>query len=184
MPKPLRSANTKDYAHHGIKLYDDLEEAPNFASVWNSVVQFVESKKAKLNILMCHNGESYDFPVLRKAVERIGKEIPATWIMFDSLPFFRYMVTSTGDRNEKPGLDYLCNLFAVNVANRHRAFDDVQALSLVLKKCVEARSEDIVGYLKEYLESVSLINTSVVKFQFGNKRLMTLNEANNLEVNK
>lgn len=163
----LRSIKTKDYANHGIKLYDDVEFAPKFEEVQMKLEEFVAKFKAQTNIFVAHNGDAYDFSVWKEAMKNIGKELNSTWILFDSLPFLRFMLASSGDQNNKPGLDYLCSLFSVKVEKRHRSYDDAKALSEVIFKCVSERSQDFIGFILEYLHSVQLMKATLNFKGFG-----------------
>jgi DNA polymerase III epsilon subunit-like protein len=165
-----RSSNTKDWAKNGLT-YADCEHAPRFAEVHAKIVEFVEKHPAPIKVMMAHNGEAYDFSIWRKALEKINQNMPANWVLFDSMPFFRFMIQSSGQKNEKPGLDYLCDLFKVEVDKRHQAYDDTKATGDVLRKCLAERSQDIIGYLTEWLESVNLIHKSSLKFKLGSKTL-------------
>lgn len=172
-----RSANNKDWAKNGLS-YADCENAPTFAEVHNQIVQFVQRHGSPINVIMAHNGDAYDFSVWKKALENIRQDLPSNWVLFDSMPFFRFMVQSSGNKNDKPGLDYLCDLFKVEVAKRHQAYDDTKATADVLRKCLCARSQDIIGYLMEWLESVNLIRKNPIKISFGSKSSITLTKTN------
>lgn len=172
-----RSSNTTDYAKNGLS-YADCEHAPKLAEVHEQLLLFVKEHSSAINVFMAHNGDAYDFRVWKEALAKIGQAIPADWVLFDSMPFFRFMMLSSGNKNEKPGLDYLCDQFKVGVAKRHQAYDDTKATAEVLRKCLATRSEDAIGYLVEWLESVSLIRKNAVKFCFGSNTL-TLTRTNN-----
>lgn len=66
-----RSLNLIDYAKHGIT-YADIQNAPLFEDVHLSIEKFIRSKKAKKNIIVAHNGNSYDFPVWKKALGKLN----------------------------------------------------------------------------------------------------------------
>ena len=161
-----RSPKHKDWAKNGLT-YADSEHGPTFAEVHEKFLQFVAKHGSAINVFMAHNGDAYDFSVWRKALQKIGQDIPPNWVLFDSLPFFKFMMLSSGDKNEKPSLDYLCEHFKVEVAKRHQAHDDTKATAEVLRKCLSSRSHDVIGYLMEWLESVNLIMKNSIKFCFG-----------------
>jgi len=62
-----RTLNIIDYAKHGIS-YLDVDNAPSFSEVHDSILEFVKSTKAKRNIIIAHNGDAYDFDVWGKSL--------------------------------------------------------------------------------------------------------------------
>lgn len=166
----LRATNTKDYAGNGMT-YSKIENAPTLEEVHIQMKNFVAKYESKITVFLAHNGKAYDFLVWRDALKRINQEMPKYWVLVDTMPFFRYMLQSSGDKNEKPGLDYLCNMFKVKVEKRHDAYDDVKATVEVFLKCVSERSQDVIGFLLEWMERTQLINQPTIKFTCGATQL-------------
>lgn len=94
-------------------------------------------------------------------------EFPTDWILFDTMMFFSSMIRLKGETNAKPGLDYLCKLYNIEVQNRHHSFDDVKALAELIQIASKERSDDIIGFLIEYLQSVCLLPNAILTVKFG-----------------
>lgn len=146
-----KSKNLKDYAKHGIS-YADTDLAPTVNVVWNKFLEYVRQQEANEIIICSHNGKSYDFSVLKSTLGKYQLEIPKSWILFDSLPFIKHL---RGDRKGNK-LDNLIEHFQLKVKNRHRAYDDVQALVQILERLLEKKTLDPLGFILSYIAEMGL----------------------------
>ena len=99
---------------------DDLCDQPSFAAVWPEFRAFVGE-----DILVAHNGQEFDVPVLR----RLGAGLPGIeeLVFFDTLPLARSLL------EESARLGDLAHRFGVDVGRSHHALDDASALVGVLR---------------------------------------------------
>jgi DNA polymerase III epsilon subunit family exonuclease len=90
----------------------DLAAAPAFAEVWPKFRTFVGDR-----ILVAHNGQQFDIPVLRRLADT------AELLFFDTLPLARAL------SDESAKLEALAERFGVPLARAHHALDDAEALA-------------------------------------------------------
>jgi DNA polymerase-3 subunit epsilon len=103
---------------HGYRDHD-LAGAPSLAEVWNAFREFVGS-----DILVAHNGQEFDVPVLRRVCN--GFEGLDELVFYDTLPLARSVV----DGSVK--LEALAQRFNVEVGRAHHAWDDAFMLAGVV----------------------------------------------------
>ncbi|HXI20227.1 MAG TPA: exonuclease domain-containing protein, partial [Gemmatimonadales bacterium] len=115
--RPIAAAATA--IHHYTDA--DVRDAPDFATVWGEFRAF-----AGQDLLVAHNGHSFDFPVLR----RLARGHPAGdhFAAFDTLPLARDL--HPGSRK----LGDLARTLGVDPGQEHRALDDTRTLARVLPR--------------------------------------------------
>ena len=126
---------------HGIS-DEELRRQPTLDQVWPAFLAFCGD-----DVLVAHNGNGFDFPILR----RLGAALPGggSFITFDSLPLARTL--HPGSRK----LGDLAHAFGIDLTNAHRAHDDARALAhiflrLQAEKLARARKTALV-HLLDYL---------------------------------
>ncbi|HEV8196117.1 MAG TPA: UvrD-helicase domain-containing protein [Gemmatimonadales bacterium] len=126
---------------HGIT-EEQLRDQPTLDQVWAGFKEFCGT-----DILVAHNGNGFDFPILR----RLGGELLEgdEFVTFDSLPLARDL--HPGSRK----LEDLAHHFGIALPQAHRAHDDAHALALVFlrlqaEKLARARKTALV-HLLDYL---------------------------------
>jgi superfamily I DNA/RNA helicase len=126
---------------HGIT-DDELTDQPTLDQVWPAFRKFCGD-----DILVAHNGNGFDFPILR----RLGNQLAAggDFVTFDSLPLARDL--HPGSRK----LEDLAHHFRIELPRAHRAYEDARALALVFlrlqaEKLARARKTALV-HLLDYL---------------------------------
>jgi DNA polymerase III epsilon subunit family exonuclease len=120
----------------------DLIGAPGFSAVWPAFREFVGS-----DVLVAHNGQEFDVPVLRRLAK--GREGADNLVFYDSLPLARSLSTLSAR------LADLAVRYGVETGRSHHALDDAEALAHVYQHLVRARSErarkaalvDLLDYL-------------------------------------
>ena len=120
--RPITAAAT---AVHGYT-DADLVGAPPMTEVWRSFREFVGN-----DIVVAHNGQEFDVPVLRRACE--GLEGLEELVFYDTLPLARSVV----DGSVK--LSFLAEKFNVEVGRAHHALDDAYMLAGVVPALNELR---------------------------------------------
>ncbi len=98
---------------------DDRRRAPAFAEVWPRFRAFVGA-----DLLVAHNGQRFDVPVLRRLAAPHGGADELTF--FDTYPLARSLL------DESARLEDLAHRFEVPLARAHHALDDAEALARVL----------------------------------------------------
>jgi DNA polymerase III epsilon subunit-like protein len=95
---------------HGIT-DEQLRDQPTLDQVWPAFRAFCGD-----DVLVAHNGNGFDFPILR----RLGAELPggADFVSFDSLPLARAL--HPGSRK----LEELAHYYGVPLEKAHRADED------------------------------------------------------------
>ena len=126
---------------HGIT-DEELRDQPTLDQVWPGFLQFCGD-----DILVAHNGNEFDFPILRRL--GAGLRGGGSFITFDSLPLARSL--HPGSRR----LADLAHAFGIDLTNAHRACDDARALAHVFlrlqaEKLARARKTTLV-HLLDYL---------------------------------
>ncbi|MFQ5704437.1 MAG: UvrD-helicase domain-containing protein [Gemmatimonadales bacterium] len=121
---------------------DDLADAPSFTEVWPKFREFIGT-----DILVAHNGHSFDVPVLRRAAA--GLPGLNDLVFFDTLPLARSLFR----RSAK--LEQLADNFGIDKGRAHHALDDAETLARVFlklneQKKVRARKAALVNLL-DYL---------------------------------
>ena len=126
---------------HGITDLE-LRDQPTLDVVWPAFRTFCGD-----DILVAHNGNGFDFPILR----RLGAELAegGDFVTFDSLPLARTL--HPGSRK----LEDLAHHFGIALPRAHRASGDAEALALVFlrlqaEKLARARKTALV-HLLDYL---------------------------------
>jgi DNA polymerase III epsilon subunit family exonuclease len=126
---------------HGIT-DEMLHDQPTLEQVWSGFRTFCAG-----HVLVAHNGNGFDFPILR----RLGDELAegGDFVTFDSLPLARDL--HPGSRK----LENLAHHFGVDAGTAHRAIDDARTLALVFlrlqtEKLARARKTALV-HLLDYL---------------------------------
>jgi len=102
----------------------DLVGAPPMSEVWQRFREFVGA-----DLLVAHNGQEFDVPVLRRACS--GFDGFDELVFYDTLPLARSVVEGSVK------LGYLAQKFNVEVGRAHHAYDD----ALMLAEVVPALSE-------------------------------------------
>ena len=120
----------------------DVKNAPPFAEVWPQFRAFVGD-----DILIAHNGLSFDIPVLRRlAAGRAGVE---TLVFYDTLPLVRSLSRDSARQED------IAARFGIDVGRAHHALDDAVTLAQVYRelekqRVVRARKAVLVNAL-DYL---------------------------------
>lgn len=117
----------------------DLQAAPTFAEVWPGFRGFVGD-----DVLVAHNGQKFDVPLLRRHAERLGGV--EHLVFFDTLPVARSLY------RESVRLEDLARRFGVEAGRVHHAVDDAVMLARVVgelerQKVVRARKAALVTLL-------------------------------------
>ena len=120
--RPISAAAT---AVHGYS-DQDVAGAPSLAEVWTQFRRFVGS-----DILVAHNGQQFDVPVLRRVCA--GFDGLDDLVFYDTLPLARSLV----DGSVK--LEMLAQRFNVEVGRAHHAWDDAFMLAGVVPALNELR---------------------------------------------
>jgi len=133
-----RPVSAKARAIHGYG-DEDLRLAAPFAQVWPRFRQFVGG-----DLLVAHNGQRFDVPVLRRLAATCGGTDDL--VFFDTLPLARSVL------DESARLEDLALRFEVPLARAHHALDDALALAGVLThleqlKLIRTRKAAVVQVL-------------------------------------
>jgi superfamily I DNA/RNA helicase len=120
----------------------DVADAPALADVWPEFVAF-----AGRDVLVAHNGQRFDVPVLR----RLAGKLPG----FDSLTFFDTYPIAKSLFRDSARLGDLAARLQVNAGRAHHALDDALTLAGVLaqlsrRQMVRARTASLTNLL-DYL---------------------------------
>ena len=121
---------------------EDLHEAPPFAVIWPEFREFVGS-----DVLVAHNGQRFDVPVLRRSAKSLGGI--DTLVFFDTLPLARSLY------QDSARLIDLAARFTIDTGRAHHALDDAETLAAVFRelgkqKVIRSRKSTLVNLL-DYL---------------------------------
>jgi DNA polymerase III epsilon subunit family exonuclease len=122
---------------------EELGRAPSFAEVWPAFRKFAGS-----DVLVAHNGQDFDVPVLKRLVREVGGGDEGL-VFYDTLPLARSLFPA-GAR-----LADLASRFGVDTGRAHHALDDSRTLARVfrelsLRRTVRARKAAAISVL-DYL---------------------------------
>ena len=133
--RPISSAASKVHGYYD----DDLCDEPPFDRIWPVFRAFAGD-----DILVAHNGQYFDMPVLR----RLAAALPGVddLVFYDTLPLARSLL------DESAKLEDLAHRFGVDVGRSHHALDDAEALAGVMRhlgalKLARARRSALVQLL-------------------------------------
>ena len=128
--KPISPGATKLHGYTDA----DVSLAPPFAEVLPQFMAFVGS-----DILVAHNGQKFDIPVLR----RLGNVDHL--VFYDTLPLVRSLSQDSGK------LEDLATRFGIDVGRAHHALDDACTLALVY---LELEKQRVIRARKAVLNNV------------------------------
>ena len=118
--KPRVPIEAAAEAVHGISAAK-VAQAPFFEQIWPAFRDFCGD-----DILVAHNGEDFDFPVIRRLAKGLsGVQTLAT---YDSMPL-AYEITPSSHR-----LEDLARQYGIDTGRAHNALDDARTLALVFAK--------------------------------------------------
>lgn len=105
-----------------------VAEAPDFKTVASEFVEFCHGDI----VLIAHNNDSFDMPMIRSEFMRHSVELPA-WTFLDSLKWARRY------RQDLPrhSLQFLREIYRIPANNAHRALDDVIVLENVFRLMID-----------------------------------------------
>ncbi|SFJ49229.1 DNA polymerase-3 subunit epsilon [Sphingomonas sp. NFR04] len=123
---PLRKIDASAQKVHGIRL-DDLANEPTFDVIAPQVRGVIEHPEVVL--VVAHNGDGYDFPFLKRELERVGQR--TTWpATYDTMMKGRW-ATANGKLPRLQELATCCDV-PYDRAKAHAAEYDVDVLAQCL----------------------------------------------------
>jgi superfamily I DNA/RNA helicase len=140
MVKPRIPIEHGATATHGIS-EADVANAPFFEAVWPELREFCAR-----DVLVAHNGNQFDFVILRRMARELALEGGLELNTYDTLPLARDL------RAGSAKLVDLARSFSIDPGQSHRALDDTRTLALVFlalseAKVVRARKTALVSFL-------------------------------------
>jgi DNA polymerase III epsilon subunit family exonuclease len=130
--KPISAGATKLHGYSDA----DVAAAPPLAEVLPGFLAFVGS-----DILVAHNGQKFDIPVLR----RLGGGAADHLVFYDTLPLVRSLSQDSGK------LEDLAARFGIDVGRAHHALDDAITLARVY---LELEKQRVIRARKAVLNNV------------------------------
>jgi DNA polymerase III epsilon subunit family exonuclease len=120
----------------------DVAPAPHFSAVWPQFRAFVGD-----DILIAHNGQRFDVPVLRRLAA--GRDGVESLVFYDTYPLVRSL------SHDSPRQEDIAARFGIDVGRAHHALDDAVTLAHVYRelekqRVVRARKAVLVNVL-DYL---------------------------------
>lgn len=112
-----------------------VKEKPSFGEVAKKFVEFCEGDV----ILIAHNSDKFDKPILESEFRRHNIEFP-NWNFLDSLKWARRYRPDL----PKHSLQHLRETYAFPANNAHRAFDDVVTLQRIFEMMIDDLTPDTV----------------------------------------
>src|SRR5467141_1146743 len=139
--QPYRPITPGASAVHGYT-DGDVRDARSFAEVWPALRAFVGD-----DILIAHNGQQFDIPVLRRLAT--GRDGVDSLVFYDTLPLVRSL------SRDSAKLEDLALRYGVDAGRAHHALDDAVTLARVYRELerlrgIRARKAVLVNLL-DYL---------------------------------
>src|SRR5574341_388880 len=120
--KPISPGATKLHGYTDA----DVATAPPFAEVFPQFQAFVGN-----DILVAHNGQKFDIPVLRRLAA--GHEGVDDFVFYDTLPLVRSLSQDSGK------LEDVALRWGIDIGRAHHALDDACTLALVYRELEKLR---------------------------------------------
>ncbi|HEX9705136.1 MAG TPA: UvrD-helicase domain-containing protein [Gemmatimonadales bacterium] len=142
--RPGKAISARATKVHGYS-DQDVRDAPSFADVWPEFRSFVGA-----DVLVAHNGQKFDVPVLRRLVGEVAPTDGMEGLVFyDTLPLARSLAKGSAR------LADLATRFGIDPGRSHHALDDAVTLAQVFggltrERAVRARKAVLVNLL-DYL---------------------------------
>jgi len=108
-----------------------VSSAPTFADIGKRFIEFCHGEV----VLIAHNNDNFDIHFLRNEFERHDMKMPESWKFIDSLKWARRYRPDL----PKHTLQYLREIYGIQINNAHRAMDDV----IILHKVFSAMIKDL-----------------------------------------
>ena len=123
--QPYRPITPAARAIHGYT-DDDVRDARPFAEVWSEFRAFIGE-----DILIVHNGQQFDIPVLRRLAA--GRDGVDSLVFYDTLPLVRSL------SRDSAKLEDLALRFGIDAGRAHHALDDAVTLAQVYRELERQR---------------------------------------------
>src|SRR5437660_1245135 len=123
--QPYRPITPAASAIHGYT-DDDVRDARPFAEVWSEFRAFIGE-----DILIVHNGQQFDIPVLRRLAA--GRDGVDSLVFYDTLPLVRSL------SRDSAKLEDLALRFGIDAGRAHHALDDAVTLAQVYRELERQR---------------------------------------------
>lgn len=138
--KPRVAIEPGATATHGIS-EAEVATAPHFEEIWERFRQFCGK-----DVLVAHNGNQFDFPIIRRQVADLDLQGVEQFTTYDTLPLARELFEGSAK------LEDLAKILGVDAGQSHRALDDTRALAHVFlgmndRKVEKARKTALAGSL-------------------------------------
>ncbi|HEY6114803.1 MAG TPA: UvrD-helicase domain-containing protein [Candidatus Dormibacteraeota bacterium] len=142
-------------ATHGIT-EAEVATAPFFEQIWPAFIEFCGR-----DVLIAHNGNQFDFPVIRRLAAELSLEGARELTTYDTLPLAREL------RSGSAKLEDLARTFLIDAGQSHRALDDTRTLAKVFlalndAKLVRARKTALATYLDRLAIGLALSNDATL----------------------
>ena len=126
------------YVSHLTKISNEMvAHAPNFGDVAGEIHQILDGR-----VFVAHN-VNFDYPFLQYFFLRAGINFQANRLC--TLKLARRAFPSF----ERYGLDYLCKVMDIRLANRHRAGGDAYATALIFDRIINSGGGKLIDFLTE-----------------------------------
>lgn len=127
-------------ATHGIS-EEEVADAPFFEAVWEHIRGFCGT-----DVVIAHNGNQFDFPIIRRMAAELSLEGADTLTTYDTLPLAREL------REGSAKLEDIAKAMGIDAGQSHRALDDTRTLAAVFQgmnalKLEKARKTALAGSL-------------------------------------
>ena len=116
-------------ATHGIS-EADVAGAPHFEDIWERLRAFCGK-----DVLVAHNGNQFDFPIIRRMAADLSLEGGNELTTYDTLPLARELFEGSAK------LEDLAKLMEIDKGQSHRALDDTRTLASVFLRMNERKVE-------------------------------------------
>ena len=138
--KPRIAIEPGATATHGIS-EAEVANAPLFEEIWPRLREFCGR-----DVLVAHNGNQFDFPIIRRMATELGLEGADGFTTYDTLPLARELFEGSAK------LEDLAKVLQIDSGQSHRALDDTRTLAHVFlgmnaRKVEKARKTALAGSL-------------------------------------
>jgi DNA helicase II / ATP-dependent DNA helicase PcrA len=127
--KPRVAIEPGATATHGIS-EAEVANAPHFEEIWERLRGFCGK-----DVLVAHNGNQFDFPIIRRMAADLGLAGAEQLTTYDTLPLARELHEGSAK------LEDLAKQHGIDAGQSHRALDDTRTLAAVFMRMNELKVE-------------------------------------------
>lgn len=151
VPREHQKQTKNPHRQHNLTYELTEKEGQDWKTVWQSILDWVDTLEVPQVLWLAHNGTSLDFRLLHRACLQSNLESPFSredFIFGDTLRLCRYVRTDL----VLNGISTMLLDYEIPVEERHTATGDVKALAAIIAVRLAEKAQDIIAYLLHFFK--------------------------------